>query len=219
MAAQSGGGGRPGAASPGDRLAPLAGLAASALAFAVPLVGARARPGYSHVSQFISELGERGAPSASWVSAAGFAPIGLLVLLFLGLAGRALPASRWKLPGLLCLAAVGAAYLAAWLAPCDPGCPATGSLSQTAHNTFGALEYVGASAGLVLLGASFRGSRGWASLAPACAAAAVVVAAGFFAMLVPSLSPIRGLAQRIAEGAIFLWIAAVSVSLLRARGA
>jgi len=110
--------------------AALAGLAASTFAVAVPLIGAWARPGYSHVSQFISELGESGAPGAAWLSAAGFAPIGVLVLVFLALAGRVLPVSRWTLSGLLCLGAVGAGYLAASLAPCDPGCPATGSLSR-----------------------------------------------------------------------------------------
>jgi ribosomal protein S18 acetylase RimI-like enzyme len=146
--------------------AALAGLAASTFAVAVPLIGAWARPGYSHVSQFISELGESGAPGAAWVSAAGFAPIGGLVLVFLALAGRVLPVSRWTLSGLLCLGAVGAGYLAASLAPCDPGCPATGSLSQAVHNSFGALEYVGAIAGLLLLGASFRVSRGWSSSHP-----------------------------------------------------
>jgi len=199
------------ASAPRRRAAALAGLAAVALALAVPLLGARARPGYSHVSQFISELGESGAPGAEWVSAAGFAPIGLLVLAFLALAAPALPASRWKRPGLACLGAVGAAYLAASLAPCDPGCPVTGSLSQTLHNAFGALEYAGAIAGLLLLAAGLRGS----ALGRLSVAAAALVALGFLAMLTPSFPSVRGLAQRVAEASIFLWIAVASGSLLR----
>lgn len=201
--------------TPRRRAAALFGLTAAGLALAVPLLGARARPGYSHVSQFISELGESGAPGARWVSAAGFAPVGFLVLTFLVLAAPALPASRWKLPGLAGLAAVGVAYLAAWLAPCDPGCPVTGSLSQRVHNAFGALEYVGAVAGISLLGAAFRGAQHGAALARLSPAAAALVALGFLVMLAPSLAPVRGLAQRIAEASIFLWIAVASGFLLR----
>jgi hypothetical protein len=205
------------AAAPWRIAAAFAGLGAAALAAAVPWLAGRARPGYSHLSQFISELGESGAPHAAWVSNAGFAPIGVLVLLFAALAARVLPASRWKLPGLGWLGTVGAAYLAAGLAPCDPGCPASGSLSQAVHNAFGLLEYAGASAGLLLLGESFRGAPGWAALAPVCAGAAVVVALGFAAMLTPSLESIRGLSQRLAEAGLFVGISGVSLFLLRER--
>ena len=90
---------------------------------------------------------------------------------------------------------------------CDPGCPSAGSLAQSIHNGFGLLEYVGALAGFGLLAAALR--------SPACALAAVGVAAGFVAMLTPSLEPFRGASQRRREGAIFGWIAYASVCWLR----
>ena len=109
--------------------------------------------------------------------------------------------------GLACLGAAGVAYLVSAVFPCDPGCPSTGSLTQAVHNAFGLLEYAGAVAGFGLLARALR--------SPACALAALLVAAGWAGMLLPSLAPFRGASQRVAEGAIFLWIAYASVLLLR----
>jgi hypothetical protein len=181
----------------------------------VPLLAARAEPDYSHVAQFLSELGARGAAHATLVAAAGFAPIGALVLVFLACASGVLPRSRCSRAGLLCLSAVGLAYLVSAIVPCDAGCPALGSRSQAIHNLFGLLEYAGAVAGLLLLGAGLRRSPGWRGLAVAGFAAAALLGLGFVAMLAPELGALRGLAQRIAEAAIFAWIAYASVLLLR----
>ena len=183
----------------------------------VPAVGASAHSAYSHVSQYISELGASGAANASLVAAAGFAPLGGLVLAFLGVASGVFPASRQKTAGVICFGAVGAAYIVSAVFPCDAGCPDSGSLSQSIHNVFGGFEYVGAFAGLLLLGAAFRGSEIWRDVSPACVISAVFVALGFVAMLLPGLQSFRGLSQRVAEASIFLWIGYVSVFLFRLR--
>ncbi len=189
------------------RAAAACGLAAAAWAFAVPGVAACASAPYSHASQFISELGAHGAVHGALVSLAGFAPTGVLVLAFLALADGLLPGARRVRAGLACLGAVGLAYLVSAVFRCDPGCPSAGSLAQSIHNAFGLLEYVGASAGLLLL-APALGSR-------ACAAAALGVALGLAAMLTPSLEPLRGISQRVAEASIFGWIAITSVHWLQ----
>jgi len=176
-------------------------------AFAVPVVAGYRSDGYSHVSQYISELGASGATDGALVSAAGFAPAGALVLAFLALAAGALPRTRGVRAGLVCLGAVGVAYLVSAVFPCDPGCPSAGSLAQSIHNGFGLLEYAGAVAGFGLLARALR--------SPTCALAALLVAAGWAGMLTPSLEPFRGASQRLAEAAIFLWIAHTSVRLLR----
>lgn len=198
------------------RAAASSGLAAAVLALLVPVVGAGGEPGYSHVEQYISELGAVGAANATWVSAAGFAPIGGLVLAFLVFASGAFPRSRRTTAGVFCLGAVGGGYLVSAVFPCDAGCPSSGSFSQSIHNVFGLLEYAGALAGLLLLAAAFRRSPAWRRLATPSVLAAGFVAVGFFAMLVPEFESFRGLSQRIAEGAIFSWIAGTSVFLLRA---
>jgi len=194
-------------------LAAWSGLAAALAALLVPLAAGYLEPGYSHVSQFISELGAHGARHGALVSLAGFGAIGVLVLVFLGASGRSLPRSGATLAGLVCFGAVGAAYLAAAVFRCDAGCPASGSMSQSVHNLFGLLEYVGAFAGLLLLG---WGLRGWRTVAAASVVAAVFVLAGFLGMASAELEAYRGISQRIAEAAIFLWIGYVSVALSRA---
>jgi hypothetical protein len=58
----------------------LCGLAAAGFALVVPVLGASANASYSHVSQFISELGSSGAPHARLVAAAGLGPFRGLLL-------------------------------------------------------------------------------------------------------------------------------------------
>jgi hypothetical protein len=190
------------------------GLGAVALALLVPIVGGSVEPDYSHCTQFISELGASGAANATLVSVAGFAPIGVLMLAFLVFASGQLPGARKKVAGVLCLGMVAAAYLVAAAFPCDAGCPRTGSLSQSVHNAFGFFEYLGALVALVLLGSAFRESVAWRALFPVSLGCALVLGAGFIAMLLPPLEAVRGLSQRVAETAIFFWVAVVSVFLL-----
>ena len=87
------------------------------------------------------------------------------------------------------------------------------------HNAFGLLEYLGALGGLLLLWAALRGSAPWRALAATSAVAALFVALGFVGVLLPRLEAVRGVSQRVAEAAIFLWIAHASVALLRHRHA
>jgi hypothetical protein len=183
------------------------GASAVALALAVPLLGARCEPAYSHCAQFISELGARGARCGELVSLTGFAPTGALVLAFSFAAAPLLPRSRAASAGLAGLACVGAGYLLSAVFPCDPGCPSTGSPSQAIHNLAGLVEYAGASFGLCALAIALRRAPEWRALSRAAAICAVAVAAGFGAMLEPSFAAERGLAQRIAEAGAFGWIA------------
>lgn len=200
-----------------SRIAAGCGLAAVALALATPLVGGALRPGYSHVAQYISELGEVGAPNGALVSALGFAPTGIAVLLFLALAAPSLPRARGTALGLACFAGAGVAYFVSALAPCDAGCPSAGAITtrQAIHNAFGVYEYAGAFAGLLLLGAAFRRSKTWRGSARVSFFCAGLVGAGFAVMAMPSLATVRGVAQRVAELGVFLWIGVVSVVLLR----
>jgi hypothetical protein len=180
----------------------------------VAVIGARYEPGYDACAQFISELGATGATNGALVSWA-FASIGVLVLAFLAFASRLLPPARRTSVSLLCWSAVGAAYLASAAFRCDPGCPRVGSLAQSVHNTFGFFEYAGALAGAIAIAPVLRASPRWRALAPVTVLAAVGIAAGFAALLTPQLEAWRGLSQRVAEVAIFGWVACASAFLLR----
>jgi len=196
------------------KLAAACGTSAAALALAVPVVASAARPGYDHCRQFISELGESGAPHAALVSYAGFLPIGVLTILFAVFAGRSLaPRLRARL-GLALFSGVGWAYVVAAFFPCDPGCPTSGSATQSVHSASGLVEYLGGGLGLLLLATSFGRARSRASfpsrLSLVCAA---IVLGAFVAMLLPPLEGARGLVQRAAETALFVWMLAVSRTL------
>lgn len=197
--------------------AAVCGLMVAALTFLVPFIAAFGEPGYSHNAQFISELGAAGAANARLVAVFGFVPIGALVLAFVALMARIFPRSRRTSFGLVGLAAVGTAYLVSALFPCDAGCPSAGSFSQSVHNLFGLFEYLGALSGLLLLASALRSSPDWRSLVGPSIASAALIAVGFIAILTPALQSMRGTSQRIAEAAIFGWVAYTSLRLLRVR--
>ncbi len=186
------------------------GFVAAVWALLVPVFASCWSPSYSHVSQFISELGARGAAHGDLVSLAGFGPVGFFELGFLWLLRGVLPRSRRVSTALACLGAIGVAYVASAVFPCDPGCPTEGSTSQAIHSFFGLLGYLGASTGLVLLAIALRAAPEWRRLSFVSVAGAAIVALGFAGMLIPALDPVRGVSQRVSELAVFGWIAYVS---------
>jgi presenilin-like A22 family membrane protease len=95
------------------------------------------------------------------------------------------------------------------------GCPSAGSLSQSIHSASGLFEYLGGLIGLLLLAAAFWSESRWRGSAVLSAVAATLVGIGFLGMLQPSQQESRGLYQRIADGAIFAWIARTSLVLRR----
>lgn len=196
------------------RAAAVVGLLAAAWAVAIPWGFGAVREGYHHTSQFISELGEEGGPHAAAVNYLGFLPQGLAVWVFLALDAGCFPRGWVKGVGVAGLAGVGLAYLIAAVFPCDPGCPATGSVRQQVHNLGGLAEYGGAVIGLAALALAFRADPAWRGVWRVTLAAAVTVAAGFVLMQFPAEAAQKGLWQRVCEAAIFGWIAVVSVRLL-----
>lgn len=192
----------------------LAGAAFLVVALLV-VAGGALTPGYSHVSQYISELGARGAPLEDVVRFAGFLPAGLLLLGFCVLAHRALPRSRGATLGLAGMAVYAAGYLVAAVFPCDPGCrPAEPSLAQAIHNAAGLLGYLLAPPSLWTLA---RAARAW----PAAGGLGIAgkLAAGCALVALLTLSPTSatvGLSQRLMEAAVLAW--AVLCGLYIARG-
>jgi len=189
------------------------GFAATGLALAVPFIFGLLRSDYSHTRQYISELGERNAAQATLVNVGGFIPIGLMVLAFLALLAPYLPARRSARVGLVLLAGVGVAYLAAAAFPCDAGCPASGSTRQQIHNSLGLIEYGGAALGLVTLAQTFRTTAPWRPLWLPSLALGILIACALLLLLEPSATW-SGLIQRRAEASIFGWITGVSYWLL-----
>jgi len=180
----------------------LSASAAAALAVLVPVVAGSAEPGYSHTAQFISELGAFDMPQGAFVSFAGFLPTGLFAAAAVAVAARSDGAAQSARIGYLLLMSIAVAYIGAAFARCDYGCPAEGSLRQQLHNLLGVAEYLGGGAGLILLSrsparATFRADRYLLALA------GMVTLLAFAVMASPLAVPQRGLAQRVAETALF----------------
>ena len=176
--------------------------------------GAALKAEYSHVSHYISELNATGSNWSWQIGYVGFLPLGLL-----GLVLPVVVAPRARLNGIgkigcWLLIAEPVAYVGSAFAPCDLGCPATGSLSQNAHNFLSAITLVMTTLGLVLLSCNI-------SLSPVQRVAWLVLAATFITLytlaLVPDLAQWRGLLQRFAEGILYGCVCLVGWRLLKDR--
>jgi hypothetical protein len=172
---------------------------------ALTLFGGAFYPDYSHLSQFISELGARQAPHEQVVRWIGFLPAGVLVLVFAVVAFKALPRSALTTFGLLGIAAYALGYVVAAFYPCDPGCrPAEPSTSQVIHNIAGLVGYLFAPLSLAALARSARHWPGGGHLAAAGFVTATLALLGLLS-LSPEY-PYVGLSQRILELSVLVWI-------------
>lgn len=183
-------------------------------ALAVPVIGGLARDGYSHTSQYISELGERGAPNGGVISLGGFLPLGVLAGVFAALAFKELRATRFLGAG---VAAVGFAiafgYGVSGVARCQPGCPASGDAGQSWHNLSGLVEYGVAPIGFLIVAIASRRMAEWRLVRYASIAGVVA-----FVVLAPlvereSLAGSRGGLQRVLEATLWSWVALVGSQL------
>jgi hypothetical protein len=170
-------------------------LLTAAMAAIVPIYFGRRKPGYSHIRDTISELGEIGSPIGRSVSYIGFISTGILLWLFLLVAAVAVPNDAAD--ALVIMSLVGAAYVFGGIFRCDPGAPSVGSWRNTLHNIFGALEYVGAAGAFTTL----KHSAFWSPLSEVLAPAGIVAFVCLLGMSFPH--PFRGLLQRLTETIIF----------------
>ncbi len=176
--------------------------------------GASLKVEYSHVSQYISELNAVGSAWDWQIGYLGFLPLGLLGFLLLLLVAPRTSLTGIGKTGFWLLVAEPVAYASSAFAPCDLGCPSTGSLSQDVHNLLGATTLLITTLGLVFLSLDGR-------LAPAKRVGWVVLAATYVTLyafaLVPGLAEWRGLLQRLAEGILYGCLCLVSWRLLAGR--
>jgi hypothetical protein len=172
-----------------------------AIAAAMVLLGtlcfASLRPGYSHISNTISELGETGAAQAHLVGFGFFLPVGLIVWLALRLAHRHSPGPDTALI-LLALSGLGTGYVLAAFFPCDPGAPLLGSWRTLVHNAAGLIDYGGTAFGFLLFCRYCAGHK----MRPQAVLFGIAAALGFLAMVLlglPWAFSIRGAVQRVSE--------------------
>lgn len=183
------------------------------LAASVLIAGAL-YPNYSHISQFMSELGATNAPHGSLVNFVGF--IGTEILFVAGLAFVAtkLLKNKLNLIGFALLLCYPLLVTVAAFAPCDAYCrPDEPSVSHTIHMISALLGYLCAIVGLFLLSRQ-SGSKEPSRIlriASYIIAPLLVVA---FGSMTPD-NPAAGAIQRIAETSLYVWTIWWLMSLAR----
>lgn len=179
-------------------LALLLAVITAAMAAAVPIYFGRRKPGYSHIRDTISELGEIGSPIGWQVSYIGFLSTGLTLWLFLLVTVAVVPPEAGEV--LYPLTLVGAGYVGGALFRCDRGAPAVGSWRNALHNIFGGFEYLGAAGAFIGL----KKTAFWSPLSELMTYAGGLVFVCLLGLSFPH--PFRGLIQRVAEATIFLGV-------------
>jgi hypothetical protein len=160
-------------------------------------IGAAIKPGYSSSSQFISELNATGTAYAEELGFFGFLQVGFLLALFLAVATPLAQVEGRSRVGWWLLWSQPIAFISVYFAPCDAGCPDSGSFSQLIHNAFGLLTYFAGALGLMLLASAPVLATTKARVYLFFTGIAFVVL--FMLMLQPELSMVRGVLQRAAD--------------------
>jgi hypothetical membrane protein len=189
----------------------LCGLVAPVLWAAVIVLAGELRPGFDHVGQYISELGERGSATAALMTYAGFVATGLMHIAFaaafdlslIRLGARRLATLLTSL--LIGLNGVG--RIGAGVFPCEPGCASPEALVQRLHSLSATIAFLALIAATLLAALSFRRIRRLRSLWPYSLASGCAALA-FLALMSASEAThgATGLYERLASGVLSLWI-------------
>lgn len=187
------------------------GIAGPVLYASVVIVLGFLRPGYDHLTQVISELGEVGAPNAIVMNIFGFVLPSLLIFAFAIGLYRGIRDGRAPIVASALLAVGALGFVGAALFPCSPGCDPGTSASH----------FMGGAIGVGLLLAPFafwltlRKDSRWQGYDTYSLVTGVLVLALFTVGFSGMTRPWDGLGQRVWTGILFLWIVVMAVHLLR----
>jgi hypothetical membrane protein len=197
----------------------LCGMLAPVVYIATVIIGGIRRPGYNHISQFVSELIEMGAPN-KWLLNPLFALYNLLTMAFgIGLFMKVRNMSQGKgkvsgLLGALVLVAEGICGFLTVFFPQDPrGAPVTST--GIMHLVLAGLSSLTTILSMALMGFWFRTIsrlRGY-GIYSFVSAIVVFISGGAAAYTGATLSPILGLMERITIGGFLQWLFVIAAKL------
>jgi len=166
------------------------------------------RPEYSHFTQYISELGERGSSTEWTMRYLGFVPTGLMHIAFAAFLYAAFRGSRLAAIAATLLAINGLARIGAGLFPCAPGCSGPKVLlSEQLHSLSAGIGFFAFIGAAVLWGIVLRRDPRLRGLSPYSIAAGILGLA--FLLLMVWSDPQRagtGLYERLSSGVLSLWV-------------
>ena len=197
----------------------LGGVLGPLLFIVMTIIASLMRPGYDHVSSFISALGADGTPRAAMMNYGAFLPAGMLLTDFgVGLL-LGLPKDRMMQVAAILVMVFGTGMLVDGLASCDPGCPNVGSRENGIHNAVAPIAFISIIAAIGILGVRFRRWPEWKGVS-SYSLISSVLALVFLAAVVSSLQTrdFTGLWQRLMLGTMFLWCIVIGARLFRLTG-
>ncbi|MGX9461972.1 DUF998 domain-containing protein [Shewanella sp. A14] len=169
-------------------------------------------PNYSHVTQYISELGATGSPHGNYVNYWGFIPTELFLLAFVFICFLVVPKTKKSIIGLVFIGVYGISLGIAALYPCDFECnPIKPTTSHTIHMLSAFPGYICGIISIFIMssGSTFNGQTNVFKLISFAIGGMCVYA---FLNLDPS-SDLVGVYQRILELMIYSWFIYLGYSL------
>jgi hypothetical protein len=200
----------------------IAGAIAPILDVAVIALLGELQPNYSHVRQFISELGETGHRFATFANL-WFALVSTMFGAFAIALVKGTPASRASTIGALLFGAWTATGVLGGFFPCDPGC-AGDTLSGVIHVVLGEIGAICLLPVPTLIWLGVRGDPqwkryGWFTLAVQSLALASFLLLGFVYFGISPLDRLLesaiGLIQRFSLGVYYVWTAVIGLKIAR----
>jgi hypothetical membrane protein len=196
------------------RLAIACGLAAPVLWGGFIAVCGALRPEYSHVSQFISELGERGGSTELPMRYGGFMLSGALYPPFALALWRRFRGGSGARPAAVLVGLGGLMRVVAGVFPCDLRCGVlVPSTDQIVHNLAARAGFLALIAAALLYARIFARREVFRSLV--LYSAATGLASFVFLVLIGLDPPHQGLFQRLSTGLLSLWVFVVALTLWR----
>ena len=173
------------------------------------------RPGFSHVTQYISELGERGSSTETLMRYAAFEFTGFLYLCFALALMADFRKSRFTWLAAYLIAIDGMGRIGAGVFPCDPGCVGL-SLSQNFHHFFATVGFCSGILATIVWGIIFR-IQGWSKMFTWYSVGTGISALFFLLLMSWNQNPVKtpGLFEHLATGILSLWLLVFAACLFR----
>lgn len=202
---------------PMPRYIVLGGIAGPALFAALVVICGALRPDYSHVTQFISELGETGGDFAALMNYVGFMSSAALILSFAVALITIFPRTVLSIFGAVLVATFAVNMFAAGVFSCDVTCtPAVPTTHQQLHDLVSIIAFPSLILGALLWGLYFLQIPNWRRFGFYSLATAVLSVALLVAMVASTETRTgTGVLQRCLLGALFLWLALMAYRLWR----
>lgn len=203
-----------------DALLGLCGIVAPIFFVLTVVVASAFYPGYSHLTQAISELGGVDSPNPM-IQNANFFLVGLLIVAFAFGLHRSIGSGKGSALGPTLLGIFGAVTVAQGFLPCDSGCEWVSTVGSL-HNSTGLGSFLAVVAGIFVLSRRLLTDPDWE---PYSAYSVITAVAGIVALIswigiakAARVESLNGVLQRVFVAIILLWIEIMAIrmfSLLR----